>query len=66
MGYPGGASGEESALQCRGHRKSGFDSWVKSPGGGNDNPFQYLPGKFYGQRRLVGYNPCGCKQLDTT
>ena len=26
----------------------------------------FLPGKFYGQRSLVGYNSQGCKELDTT
>ena len=26
----------------------------------------FLPGKFHGQRRLVGYNPRGRKELDTT
>ena len=26
----------------------------------------FLPGKFYGQRRLAGYSPWGRKQLDTT
>ena len=26
----------------------------------------FLPGKFYGQRNLVGYNPQGCKESDTT
>ena len=25
-----------------------------------------LPGKFHGQRSLVGYSPWGCKELDTT
>ena len=25
-----------------------------------------LPGKFHGQRRLVGYSSWGCKELDTT
>ena len=25
----------------------------------------FLPGKSYGQRRLVGYSPWGCKELDT-
>ena len=25
-----------------------------------------LPGKSHGQRRLVGYSPWGCKELDTT
>ena len=26
----------------------------------------FLPGKFHGQRSLVGYSPWGCKDLDTT
>ena len=26
----------------------------------------FLPGKFYGQRNLVGYSPLGCKKLDIT
>ena len=26
----------------------------------------FLPGEFYRQRRLVGYSPWGCKELDTT
>ena len=26
----------------------------------------FLPGEFHGQRSLVGYNTCGCKDLDTT
>lgn len=26
----------------------------------------FLPGKPHGQRRLVGYGPCGHKDLDTT
>ena len=26
----------------------------------------FLPGKFYGQRSLVGYSPCGYKELHTT
>ena len=25
-----------------------------------------LPGKFHGQRSLVGYSPWGCKESDTT
>ena len=25
-----------------------------------------LPGEFHGQRRLAGYCPWGCKELDTT
>ena len=26
----------------------------------------FLPGKFHGQRGLVGYSPGGCKELDRT
>ena len=26
----------------------------------------FLPGKFHGQRDLVGYSPCGHKESDTT
>ena len=40
---------------------------------GQDNPRRkwqptpvFLSGKFYGQRRLVGYSLWGCKELDTT
>ena len=28
----------------------------RSPGEGNDNPLQYLPGKSYRQRSLEGYS----------
>ena len=26
----------------------------------------FLPGEFHGQRSLVGYSSCGCKELDVT
>ena len=26
----------------------------------------FLPGKFHGQRSLVGYSPWGCRELDMT
>ena len=26
----------------------------------------FLPREFHGRRRLAGYRPCGCKELDTT
>ena len=38
----------------------------RSPGKGNGNPLQYLPGKFHGQRSLAGYSPWGHKKSDTT
>ena len=40
-GFPDGASGKESACQCRRH-ETRFDPWVrKTPGGGHGNPLQY-------------------------
>ena len=52
-------------LQCR---RPGFDPW------GGKIPWRrewlptpvFWPGKFHGQRSLVGYSPWGCKELDTT
>ena len=36
----------------------------RSLGGGNGNPLQYSwPGKFHGQRSLVGYSPWGHKRV---
>ena len=36
----------------------------RSPGVGNGNPTPvFLPGKFHGQRNLVGYSPWGCKRV---
>ena len=29
MGFPGGASGEEPACQCRRHKRHGLDPWVR-------------------------------------
>ena len=45
------------------------ETWVQSlgredPRGGNGNPPLFLPGKFHGQRSLVGYSPGGCKESD--
>ena len=39
----------------------------RSPGGGNGNPTPVcLPGESHGQRRLAGYSPWGCRELDMT
>ena len=63
-GLPRWCSGKESTCQCR----CGFDSWVgKIPWRMECLPTPvFLPGKFHGKRSLVGYSPCGCKELDTT
>ena len=41
-GFPSGASGKESACQCRKLRRHGFNLWVgKSLRAGRGNPIQY-------------------------
>ena len=70
-GLPSGASGKESACQCRRHEGHGFDPWVRKipwrrewqptpvflPG---ESPWTEEPG------RLQLYSPWGHKELDTT
>ena len=65
VGCPGGASGKESACQCRRYR---FDPWVrKIPWRRAWQPTQvFLPGESHGQRSLVGYGAWCCKKSDTT
>ena len=48
------------------------ETWVRFLGG--EDPWRkadqltpvYLPGKFHGQRSLIGYSPWGYKELDVT
>jgi len=43
VGFADSASSKESTCRCRRHRRLGLNPWVrKIPGGGNDNPLQYL------------------------
>ena len=64
----GGISGTESACRCRRPKRLGFNPWVRKI------PWRrkwrltpvFLPGKFNGQRSLVGYSPWGRKELDMT
>ena len=67
MGFPGGASGKESTSQCR-SRRCGFDPWVgKIPWSREWQATPvFLPGKFHGQRSLVGYSPWGRKEVVRT
>ena len=61
-------SGKESACQSRRCKRHGFDpsvgkitwsrKWQPTP--------VLLPGKFHGQRSLVGYSLWGCKESDIT
>ena len=68
QGFPGGASGKESACQCRRHKRCGFNPRArKIPWNRKWQPAPvFLPGKFNGQRSLVGYYPWGCKESDMT
>ena len=61
-------SGKHSASQWRRRRRQRFDPWVgKIPWRRGWQPTPaFLPGKSQGQRSLVGYSPCGGKELDTT
>ena len=58
MGYPGGSDGKNVCLQCWRPR---FDPWVrKIPWKRKWQPTPVLlPGKFHGQRSLVGYSSWG-------
>ena len=48
--------------------RPGFNPWVgKIPWRRKWQPTPvFLPGESHGRRRLVGYSPRGCKELDTT
>ena len=67
-GFPAGTSGKEPTCQCKRHKRLGFDPWVGKilckrawqP------TLVFLPGESHGQRRLVGYSPWSCKELDMT
>ena len=63
---PDGASGKESACQCRRTKRLGFDPWVwKIPWRMKWPPTPvFLPEKSHGERSLAGYSPWGHKELD--
>ena len=58
-GLPWWLNGKESACQCRSWRRLGFDSWVGKIHWKRKRQLipVFLPGKFNGQRSLVGYSP---------
>ena len=64
-GRPRWLSDNESACQCRRHRRREFNPWVrKIPWRREWQPAPiFLPGKSHG---LVGYCPWCCKMLDMT
>ena len=61
-------SGKESACRCRILKRCRFDLWIrKIPHKRTWQPTPiFLPGKFHGQRSLVGYSPWGRKESDMT
>ena len=61
-------SAEEPACHCIRHKREGFDPWVrKIPWRRKWQPTPvFLPGKFHGQRRLVGHSTQGHTELDMT
>ena len=74
MGFPGGSDSKESTCNsrdpdsnCNSRDPDSITGLVRSPGKGNDNPFQYsCLENPHGQRSLVGYSPWDCKESDTT
>ena len=64
-GFPGGSDGK--APVCNVGDPGSIPGLGRFPGEGNGNPLQYSwPGKFHGQRSLVGYSPWGHKESDMT
>ena len=68
LGFPGGASGRETACSCRRPKRRGFNLWVgKIPWRRQWLPTPvFLPGEPHRQRSLVGYSPWGQKESDMT
>ena len=67
-GWPVADSAKESTCSCRRYKRHGFDPWVgKIPWRREwqSTPI-FLPGKFHGQRSLMGCSPWSWKELDMT
>ena len=69
--FPGDTSGTSTSgtsCQCRRHNRLEFDPWVrKIPWSRKWQPMSvFLPGKYHGQRSLVGCSPWGYKESETT
>ena len=48
------------------HRAAGDSGRLVQPEGMALDSLLFLPGESHGQRKLVGYSPWDCKELDTT
>ena len=68
FGFSCGAGGKEPACQRRRCKRRRFDPWVEQiHWRRKQQPTPvFLPGKFHGQRSLVGYSLQGCKKQDMT
>ena len=66
--FPDGASGKESACQCRRHKRCGFDPWVGMiPWRRKWHPTPvFLAEEYHGQRSLAGYSPQGHIESEST
>ena len=65
MGFCGGSDSKESA--CNAGDPGLISGLIRSSGEGTGYLIQYsLPGEFHGLKILVGYNPWGHKERDTT
>ena len=65
MGFPGGSDSKESTSNVG--DLGSIPGLERSPGGGHGNSLQYSSLKNpCGQRGLMGYNPWGRKESDTT
>ena len=64
-GLPRWLSGKESTYRCGRLRRHVFDPWVgKIPWSRKQQPTPvFLPGKFHGERSLVGYSTWGHKRV---
>ena len=67
-GLPRWHSHKESICQCRRCKRHSFNPWVRNiPWSKKQQSTPvFLPGKFQGQRSLIGYSLWGHTELDTT
>ena len=67
-GVPRWHSGKESACQCRRRKRCRFNPWVGKIAWSRKWPHTpvLLPGKFHGQKTLLGRSPWGRKESDMT
>ena len=67
-GFPGSTVAKNPLDNARDTKRPGFDPWARKTRWRREwlpSPV-VLPGKFHGQRSLVGYSTWGQKQLDLT